>query len=79
MNNCIDLVFGDRVLYQGPITNIADDEFGSGRNGRFKPSGKVVQDDNGLPCVNQLEDRVTTDVAGTTGDQNWHSFLSIAC
>src|SRR3984893_5039172 len=79
MNNLIDLVFGYHARQQGRVANITDDEFGSGRNGGFQPSGKVVQDDNGLTRVSQFQNCLAANVAGATGDQNGHSLLSIAC
>jgi hypothetical protein len=36
--------------------------------------GEIVEYDNGLTCLDQLFDDYAADVAGSSGDQDFHEF-----
>src|SRR5262249_19663468 len=74
MDDGLNAVFADQTRDKDLITNIANDEGHTLRNLLAKARRKIIEDHDWLPYIEEPEDHVSPDIAGSAGYQQAHEY-----
>jgi hypothetical protein len=72
VHDCRDVVLAQDAIHEFAITGVADDQ-SAVQHGRAESGRQVIENDDFFALLAELTNDVTTDVAGTAGNQNGHS------
>src|SRR5690606_14375473 len=69
----VDIMCADRVLHEGLVADVADDELCGIRHRPVETGAEAVDDHHLFAAVEQLPHHVAAYIAGAAGDKNGHS------